>query len=410
MTTRRIAVTGATGQVGAALVKHLHEQRWPIVAVARNALGAALIDASVPGCEIRIGGTTRSDGKHILDDCEIILNCALASSGGNPRQAYARNEALIDGLLDARSLRWLVHFSTVAIFGELIRAHRDERQAFEHPHPDSEYGRSKLHVERYTTRRSKGRGVRCTVLRLGHVYGAGIWRSREIIELTRDPGFRLPFDGRYPSNAIHVDRLALSILSLLGAPPERETLSFAEKDNTWRDVFDWHARAAGLSPVRGMSDSDSESARAVWAKASVRRDVMNWVRGLPVKRLVRSPALFDLALRILSKTPDGITRRVTDTNRRVGARGAVMGALGGQRQPILPLYLSAGMPGPFLDLAPIPASGPGSEAVRSRELREWVRGWSSPKLGHASSHANPASRVASERAEVAGGTAAVDTR
>jgi len=44
------------------------------------------------------------------------------------------------------------------------------------------------------------------------------------------------------------------------------------------------------------------------------------------------------------------------------------------------LYLSAGMPGPFLDLAPIPAGGPGSDAERARALRAWVQLFSTPRL------------------------------
>ncbi|HEY7567608.1 MAG TPA: NAD-dependent epimerase/dehydratase family protein [Gemmatimonadaceae bacterium] len=380
MKNQRVAVTGATGQVGATLVKRLHEQGWHVVAATRNALGAALVHANVPDCDIRVGGLSRADGQHLLDDCEIVLNCAIASSGGNPRAAYSRNRALIDGLLEAKSLRWLVHFSTVAVFGELIREHSDERDAFENPKPGSEYGRSKLYVERYAARQARARGVKATMLRLGHVYGAGIGRSREIIELSRDPSFRLPYDGRFPSNAIQVDTLAESILTLLGGDAARETYSFAERASTWRNIFDWHTEALGLAPVRGLSQDESDRMRDVWARASVSRELGAWVRGLPVKRLVRAPSMFDLALRILVRTPASITTRVTNINRRVGARGAVGSALGGSRAALPPLYLSAGMPGPFLDLAAAPASGPGSEAERRRELQEWYHLWSTPRI------------------------------
>ena len=129
MKPNKIAVTGATGQVGAALVRRLHDEGWHVVAATRNALGAALMHASVPDCDIRIGSLARTDGKHLLDDCDIVLNCAIAGSGGNPRQAYLRNRALVDGLLEAKSLRWLIHFSTVAIFGELIRAFDSSRRS-----------------------------------------------------------------------------------------------------------------------------------------------------------------------------------------------------------------------------------------------------------------------------------------
>ena len=380
MRPRKVAVTGATGQVGAAVVRRLFDAGLPVVAATRNALGAALVHASVPDCDIRVGGFARSDGRHLLDDCDVIINCAIAGSGGNPRQAYSRNRALIDGLLEVKSLRWLIHFSTVAIFGELIRPHLDERQAFEHPRPGSEYGRSKLYVERYTASQSKARGIKATLLRLGHVYGAGIGRSREIIDFSRNPNFRLPFDGRFSSNGIHVDRVSASIVRLLDSDPERERYSFAESDSTWRDVFDWHTRCLGLSAVPGMSEAESVSLRAQGARASIPRDVAAWLRGLPVNRLVRSPAIFDMALRVLVHTPATITTRVTSINRRVGARGHVRATMGGQREAIPPLYLSAAMPGPFLDLAPVASEGPGSEIERCRELRDWFHLWSTPRI------------------------------
>ncbi|MGQ0539323.1 MAG: NAD-dependent epimerase/dehydratase family protein [Gemmatimonadaceae bacterium] len=381
----RVAVTGATGQVGAAVVRRLHDEGWTVVAAARNQLGGALIHAAAPDCDIRVGSLTRANGKHLLDDCEVIVNCALASSGGNPRQAYVRNRALIDGLLDARSLQWLVHFSTVAVFGELIREQRDEQRAFEHPRPGSEYGRSKLYVERYTVRQARARDINCTVLRLGHVYGAGISRSREIIDFARAAGFRLPFDGRLPSNAIHVDRMSHSIAALLArAGDGRATsamYSFAERESTWRAVFDWHTGALGLRAVAGLSDLESDAARDVWSRSSIPGEIGGWIRGLPVKRLLRSPAMFDMALRVLVRTPAGLTSRVTDLNRRVGARGHVARAIGGEAADIPPLYVSAGMPGPFLDLTPIPSDGPGSDAARSSELRDWFQMWSVPRLG-----------------------------
>jgi hypothetical protein len=286
----------------------------------------------------------------------------------------------VDGLLEAKSLRWLIHFSTVAIFGELIHAYRDEQRAFNHPEPSSEYGRSKLYVERYAARQSNARGIKATLLRLGHVYGAAIGRSREIIELSRDPGFRLPFDGLLPSNGIHVDRLSASIVALLVGDAQRDTYSLAEEDSTWRDVFDWHTTCLSLPAVRGMSEDESEAARAVWARASIPREIAMWMRALPVKRLVRAPAMFDMALRILVHTPDAISRRVSSINRRVGARGDVAGTMGGYSKPIPPPYLSAGMPGPFLALAPIPRAGVGSDSERCRELREWYHLWSTPRI------------------------------
>jgi nucleoside-diphosphate-sugar epimerase len=402
MKATRIAVTGATGQVGAALVRRLRDEGWHVVATTRNALGAALVHASAPDADIRVGSLGRVEGKHLVDDCDVIVNCALAGADGNPRQAYTHNRALVDGLLGARSLRWLIHFSTVAVYGELIRGYRDERRAFDHPEPTSEYGRSKLYVERYVARQGEARGIRATLLRLGHVYGAGIGRSREIIELARHPDFELPFGGRFPSNGIHIDRLSESMVRLLHGNGTGGTFSFAEKDSSWRDVFDWHTSCLGLPAVSGMSEEDSEAAREVWARASIAHDVASWVRALPVKQLVRAPAVFDLGLRILAHTPSAITTRVTKINQLVGASSDVVGTTRAGGDPLPPPYLSAGMPGPYLDLAPVPREGAGSDAVRCQELREWFQLWSTPGFA-APRRMNTRPHVASDARPTVGG-------
>jgi nucleoside-diphosphate-sugar epimerase len=395
MTVKTVAVTGASGQVGSALVRRLQAEGVRVVAVARNELGAALIHASTPSADIRVGSLTPEAGqRHLLDDCEVIVNCALASAGGNPRNAYSRNRALTDGMLQARSLRWLIHFSTVAVYGELITGRRTEAKRFERPLTGSEYGRSKLHIERYTAQRSRDRGLACTVLRLGHVYGAGIWRSREIIDLARDPKFSLPFDGRKRSNAIHADRMAGAVLALLAAAPCTAVWNLAEHANTWRTVFDWHTHSLGLSPVVGMSDEDSHEQVVAHAPSTVAREIGAWLGSLPIRQLARSPAVFDFALRVLASTPTTITRRVTNVNRRVEARRQIASLTRGGGDPVPVLYVSDGVPGPHLDLAPEPSSGLGSHAEMSRELYEWYRRWSTPPLAAAWEHGRLVARHA----------------
>jgi nucleoside-diphosphate-sugar epimerase len=390
--TTKVGVTGASGQVGSTLVHRLHHEGVNVVAAVRNTLGAALIDASTPGCDIRVGSLTREPGRvHLLDDCDVIINCALASSDGNPRAAYTNNRMLVDGLLEATSLRWLIHFSTVAVYGELIREHRDDSDAFRHPNPDSEYGRSKLYVERYAAQRARARGLKCSVLRLGHVYGARIVRSREIIELARNPLFRLPYGGRFPSDAIHVDRVASAVLALVNSDESREVCSLAEALSTWRDVFDWHTRCLGLPPVAALSDAASDEGRDAYARRSILRDASGWVRGLPIRQLVRTPAMLDLALRILARTPTAVMRHIAGVNRRFAVRNEVAGALGLKSELLPPIYYSAGMPGPFLRVPDDPATGLGSDAARSQDLYEWYQRWSTPKI-HARTPAENESR------------------
>lgn len=377
----RIGVVGATGVVGSAIVRQLAAEGWPVVAVVRNALGAALLDATIPGVEVRVGGTARgADGTHVLDDCEIVVNCALAGSGGLPKEAYRRNRAIVDGLLSAKSVRWLVHFSTVAIYGETIAAFTDEQRAFESPTPESEYGRSKLDVERHAVRQAEAKGVRCTVLRLGHVIGPGIYRSREIIELARNPRTTLPYAGRLPSNCIHVDTLARSIAALVARGDTTGVRSFTEHAWTWREVFQWHADAVGCALPGSMDDAASDAGRAAHRDKSVLGDVRRWFGSLPIKQLVRSPAVFDLALRTLVVAPDWLTQRVSRANKAIGARAAASVSQAPPSFELPGLYYSAGVPGPFLALAPLPESGPGSLADRTAALATWYTGLTVPRL------------------------------
>ena len=368
----RIGVTGATGQVGSRLLHHLRAAGFDVVPVVRNPLGAALCDAIAADCDIRVGSLAPGEGQpHVLDDCDVIVNCAIESSGGIPRQAYTRNRTLVDGLLKAKALKWLVHFSTVAVYGELIT---------QNPRPGSEYGRSKLYVERYASRQARRRGVRYTAVRLGHVYGAGIARSREIIELARTPGFGLPFGGRLPSNAIHADNLGAAVVRLLKGVPPGEVYGLCEPSHSWRDVFDWHTGCLGLPPVHDMPEAESTARREAILRESPVREAMAWLRGLPIKSLVRSPAMFDLALRALVKTPASITNAVSDLNRRTGARGHIARANAAVDHPVAALYLSDAMPGPFLEIPDAPAAGLGSDMERARELRDWHDLWQRPRM------------------------------
>jgi hypothetical protein len=128
-----------------------------------------------------------------------------------------------------------------------------------------------------------------------------------------------------------------------------------------------------------MSDDDSLAQRDAWARRSLPRDVKAWVRSLPLRSLVRSPATFDVSLQILAVTPAPVTKRIASMNRRANARGEIARVRAASAAPVPSLYCSAGMPGPFLELPAPPLSGLGSEAERSRELREWCATWSLPR-------------------------------
>jgi hypothetical protein len=129
-----------------------------------------------------------------------------------------------------------------------------------------------------------------------------------------------------------------------------------------------------------MSDAASNDQRDVYARRSLLGDVNAWLHAMPIKQLVRSPAMLDLAVRILARTPAAVTQRIVEFNRQMAAHNQVAQALGVRNEPLHPVYYSAGMPGPFLIIPDDPATGPGSDAARSRDLYEWYQSWSTEKF------------------------------
>src|SRR5207244_6874113 len=131
---------------------------------------------------------------------------------GMPAHARAANEALIAAIAATAGRRRIIHFSSVAVYGTCIQ---QGRNTFARPRPDSVYGVDKLRVEADLCRRVRRSAHSAAVLRMGHVYGAGQWLSRFVLAALHEPDRRLPFAGRLPANAIHVENVAAAIIQLL---------------------------------------------------------------------------------------------------------------------------------------------------------------------------------------------------
>lgn len=382
MAKKRIAVTGAAGTVGSALVRRLSRvDGVDVVAICRNKVSAGIIDYLNPNCTIRTGSITEKDkARNLLDDCDVVINCALAAGGGNPKNAYRSNKQIIDGILAARNLKLFIHFSSIAVYGDFIDESTRSEGTVAVPRPDNEYGRAKLIVEQYAESACRSQKIEYRILRLGHVIGAGTDRSREIIELSRSPWFRLPFDGQLPSNTIHAERLASAVSLLLDSSTSSGIYNAAEKERTWRAVFDWHTNCLSLPRVEAMDPSECREMVSLYSERSVVRDVQRWMRSLPLNNLIRSPALFDLSLRILKRMPDALTTYIGDISRRSGAARQISSLSHGQHRPVSPVYFSQAMPGRFMDFPSEAPSSSASEEGTCTELKTWYERFSRPKI------------------------------
>ena len=147
----------------------------------------------------------------------------------------------------------IVSFSTIAVYGTCIAEGRKT------PRPDSSYAKAKLALEEYAQTVPAAPGRRHYILRLGHVYGAGQWVSREIVENIRREGFGLPFDGRTASNTIWVRHAARTVCRLLEGGTPSGIYDLTDTPNqSWRQLYDLHTAALGLPPVPSLPDDVAE--------------------------------------------------------------------------------------------------------------------------------------------------------
>ncbi len=132
----RVAVTGTTGRVGAALARHL---------VARHEIIA------LPRCVCDLADSESLDCALKNLDCDVFINPAgltsLEACEDDPRLAMRINSAAPGKIAlwaASRGVR-MIHFSTDYVFGGENTALLTEQAA---PHPLSVYGRSKLAGEK----------------------------------------------------------------------------------------------------------------------------------------------------------------------------------------------------------------------------------------------------------------------
>jgi nucleoside-diphosphate-sugar epimerase len=380
----RVAILGAGGQIGTALVKRYAEDAGlRPVAVLRNAVSAAR-HRSIHGVEVRVGDVCApGEATRLVGDCDAVVNCAIAT--GLPRAARAANAALIGAVAsvarETRCLRAFVHLSSVLVYGAMY--HPSTGSRFERPRPTSAYGRDKLHAERVARRAFADTGVSLFVVRLGHVYGPLQANSRAFLAMVRDRA-ALPFAGALPSNAIHTDRLASVVAAACRGMIAAGTYNGVDHPNlSWREVFDWHTSAAGIDPVGELPADPSERARSKLLREErtgrlrkVTRDVTRAFTAVPAAELAASQAIRDVGYEVLSTLPEGVERKIKamytrwSVGRQVASIRQSEGAAAG------PAFFSDAVPGPSLS----EASGleVRSDVGASREFADWIRDSATP--------------------------------
>ncbi len=222
----RVAITGASGVVGSALVKHLVEEGHQVRALVRSSPASALTDL---GVEIQIGDLLDQDSLHTLaSGCEVFFNVA----GVNQlcvRDPWHMERVNVGGVRNVIAacrqveVRRLVHTSSAVTLGEEEGTTGDENSAHRGSFL-SHYERTKFLGEQVLF--SESEGLEVVSVNPSSVQGPGRATGTGKIILDVVNG-RLPFLVDSDVSMVDIDDCARGHLlaATRGTPGERYVLN-----------------------------------------------------------------------------------------------------------------------------------------------------------------------------------------
>lgn len=175
----RIAITGASGFIGGALLRFIEESgRFPHVrALASDAGSEARLRARFPQADvIRYRNGSEVIDEDALSDCAVLVHCGWSSLPGtadrDPQEDVATNVENSIRLFRAaamRGVRRVVFLSSGGtIYGDSSISPIPESSL---PKPEGAYGAAKLCAELYLRVIAEHHGLDYCILRPGNVYG-----------------------------------------------------------------------------------------------------------------------------------------------------------------------------------------------------------------------------------------------
>jgi dihydroflavonol-4-reductase len=250
----KIAITGASGFIGARLAQVSRERGHEVVALGRinNPIEAART-RSLEASGVQLNDVDIGDAaglQQALEGVELVFHLAAAQHEANVGEDYFRRinvegtRTLLEAALRAGVSRF-VHGSTIGVYGSAASGELDERSP---TRPDNMYGITKLEGEQLAL--SYNDRIPVTVIRISETYGPGDNRLLKLFRAIKKGRFLMIGSGLNRRQLIYVDDL---IDGMYRAAERRESggevyvLAGAETLTT-RDTVDTIAAAMGVRP------------------------------------------------------------------------------------------------------------------------------------------------------------------
>lgn len=203
-------VFGATGLIGAQLVKRLLEEGFEVTGISRNNVKNRSLESY---SHVQLDITKKEEFVKLSGSYDYVFNMAAHISPG-----YSTDQALscllvnalgtlnILGFMVERKIPRLIHSSSITVYGKPRRLLVKETSP---TNPIIVYGVSKLTAESYCNMYSALHGLSITILRYGSVYGPGLNQRTAlplfIEEALKNKDIYLYGDGMRSQDYVYVD-------------------------------------------------------------------------------------------------------------------------------------------------------------------------------------------------------------
>lgn len=200
----KIIITGATGFVGAALVKHFAALGHEVIALGRS--------SSPPSSLLDLATYIQADISKSVPNLKgdvVIHSAALATDQATYSQHFQTNYLGTKRVFNSIRCKKFVHISTSSVYNFSNTLHSEmEITNFEQL---SDYGKTKRLAEEFL-QKEKQQGVSIFILRPRAIYGIGdrVLLPR-ILNLVRGKKIRLPGNLRVSCSMTHIENLILAI-------------------------------------------------------------------------------------------------------------------------------------------------------------------------------------------------------
>lgn len=204
----RIAVTGGTGFIGAALVRALLERGDDVSVLTRE----FQVQSSIPGCRYFVGDLERGEVPcSFLEGVDILFHCAAEYVRKDRIESInVKGTQMLLEIAEGRVAKW-VQLSSVGVYGPQRSGLVSEGTAYR---PINSYEISKLEADQLIISHCSKMGIPYSILRPSNVFGVGM-KNNSLRALTQLIAKRLFFYiGSKPAmmNYIHVEDVVSALL------------------------------------------------------------------------------------------------------------------------------------------------------------------------------------------------------